>query len=715
MSKTVEMIGRFEIEEEIGRGAMGVVYRGFDPVLKRRVAVKLMAPHLISDTAAQARFHREAALVAKLKHTHIAVVYDFGEYEKQPYIAMEWVEGVTLKELLQKDGAMPLERALSLFDQLSSALDYAHKNGIIHRDLKPANILVGEEDNTTIVDFGLAVLDSGSTITATGMALGTPVYMSPEQIMGVDLDGRADQYSLAIVLYEMLAGQPPFVNSHMPALFQQQLYGEPPPITEHNPTLPQPVEKALVVALSKQPKDRFESTGAFSRALQIVDAPIIHLPKTTKRNASRWPLPIIALLMALVGWLAYLQFATGDDEADTNVETVVGETLTENAARVAGNATPVSNESDEPELAPPYDFPFWSAEWRMPGSDPIHSRWVEYEWLVLDTSPRWEQSIDGDSTTGFSIVDSYIFMPVEDRLVAYDWTTGEEVWQTSLGATLSTAPTLGWADDDAYVLLSTEEGELYIFTFYDGQLKWRLGRDKLNGIIRGGVVIVDEYDLLTITDSGNLLLIDPVSAEIHTIAHLPDYAPFNQPPTANNIAVFLVGENNDALAVDHNSGDIAWHADLAGAPTTPAVIVDSWGAVAIGTDQGWVQTLSMVTGQVIWETELSAPVTGIAADNDNIYISTQDGTAYTFAADGKLVWEYTVDETISAALIINDDFMVLTAESGTLYYLSLEDGQPDESLQFELGESATVLPVGSWLFARTYDALYAFGPAEKNE
>jgi serine/threonine-protein kinase len=231
-------IGRYRLEGEIGRGGMGVVYRAVDPSLNRPVALKLLAAHLGSDPNALTRFHREAALVAGLKHPHIAIVYEFGEHLGQPFIAFEWIEGQTLKDVLTLSGRLPFERASKLFDQLASALDYAHQRGVIHRDLKPANIMIGPQDHATIVDFGLGWLEDAPSITSTGLILGTPRYMAPEQIEGKVTDARADLYSLAVVMYETLAGPPPFQNFNTPALLQQQLYAPPPAITEYNPALP---------------------------------------------------------------------------------------------------------------------------------------------------------------------------------------------------------------------------------------------------------------------------------------------------------------------------------------------------------------------------------------------------------------------------------------------------------------------------------------------
>lgn len=261
-------IDRYEVEAEVARGGMGLVYRCYDPLHKRRVALKLMAAHLSDNDNALARFRREAALVASLKHTHIATFYELGDYASRPYFVMEWVDGRTLKEELATHQKLPLGRCLSLFAQLADAIGYAHAHGVVHRDLKPANIIIGPNDHTTIVDFGVALLDTAPSLTTTGLIVGTPLYMSPEQMRGQDLDGRSDQYSLAIILYEMLTGQFPYESIRVPAIYHQQMTGLPIPITERDPHISTAIEAALLRAMAKDPAQRFETMADFNQALR---------------------------------------------------------------------------------------------------------------------------------------------------------------------------------------------------------------------------------------------------------------------------------------------------------------------------------------------------------------------------------------------------------------------------------------------------------------
>ena len=307
-------IGRFTIRAEVGRGGMGIVYRADDETLKRPVALKFLAGHLNQDGDALRRFHQEAATVANLKHQNIALVYEFGDYQDLPYLAMEWIEGRTLKTLLQEEGPLPVDRALPLVTQIGTALDYAHQQGLVHRDLKPSNIIVSDAGAITLIDFGLSWLESNASVTTTGSLVGTPTYMAPEQIDGSPLDGRADLYSLATILYEMLAGQPPFAAANVMAILHQKIYQAPIPITESNPQVNPALESPLMQGLARKPEDRFPTGQALITALQeAVTTPktvVTPQPSTATPHVSRtaWMVGAVVgggiLLLLLVAAIA---------------------------------------------------------------------------------------------------------------------------------------------------------------------------------------------------------------------------------------------------------------------------------------------------------------------------------------------------------------------------------------------------------------------------
>lgn len=262
-------VGKYEIRGRLGKGGMASVYRAYDPNLDREVAIKVIADQFANDPAFVERFRREARSIARLRHPNILTIYDFGEENGALYIVMEIIEGQTLKEE-QEGKVLTLDRTHEIIKQVAGALDYANKNGIIHRDVKPSNILIDAHSNRAVLsDFGIAKMaaEVDSKLTGTGTGVGTPDYMSPEQAMGDELDSRSDQYSLAIVAYELLTGRPPFTGDTPIAVAMGHVSKPLPKPSQFNPNIPINVEQVLIKALAKKPIDRYESCGVFERAL----------------------------------------------------------------------------------------------------------------------------------------------------------------------------------------------------------------------------------------------------------------------------------------------------------------------------------------------------------------------------------------------------------------------------------------------------------------
>ena len=247
---------------------MGMVYRARDTRLNREVAVKVLPPDLARDSDFVARFRREAETAAGLDHPHIVAIYNIGEQNGVHYLAMRLLQGQPLNHILKHDGALPLERALHITEQLARALDYAHGRGVIHRDVKPANIMVGEDAHVTLMDFGIAKAMAGSSITRTGTMIGTPEYMAPEQFTGETVDARADVYALSIVVYEMLTGYVPFSGDTPVAVSHGHVYQQPAPPRQYNPHIPPAVEQAVLRGLAKRPEARYPNAGALIEALR---------------------------------------------------------------------------------------------------------------------------------------------------------------------------------------------------------------------------------------------------------------------------------------------------------------------------------------------------------------------------------------------------------------------------------------------------------------
>ncbi|MCG2623603.1 Stk1 family PASTA domain-containing Ser/Thr kinase [Arthrobacter sp. I2-34] len=268
--------GRYEVGELIGRGGMADVYLGRDTRLGRSVAIKQLRPDLARDPMFQSRFRREAQAVAGLNHPAIVAVYDTGEHEvpggydiTAPFIVMEYVSGHTLRELI-RSGDVTGDQAVDYALGILSALEYSHRSGIVHRDIKPANVMVTPRGDVKVMDFGIAraLADSAATMTQTQAILGTAQYLSPEQARGEAVDARSDLYSAACLLYEMLAGRPPFVGDSPVSVAYQHVRELPDPPSRHNPQVSSALDSVLARALQKDKADRFQDAAAFSSALR---------------------------------------------------------------------------------------------------------------------------------------------------------------------------------------------------------------------------------------------------------------------------------------------------------------------------------------------------------------------------------------------------------------------------------------------------------------
>ncbi len=275
-----QTIGNYRIEALLGTGGMGQVYRANHALLNRPAAIKVMHANLASDATFQARFIQEAKSVAALNHPNIVQIYDFGEQGGRYYLVMELVTGGSVRGLLQRRASSPRARTLNddvdLIRQAADALAYAHLSGMVHRDIKPDNLLL-QSDSTSpgnrnyvvkVTDFGLARLASGGVLTATGVTMGTPAYMSPEQCQGIDLDGRSDIYSLGVVLYEMVTGLPPFEVKSLSEAVHKHVYVAPPPPRQTKADVPANLEQIILRCLAKKPDERYRSASDLASALR---------------------------------------------------------------------------------------------------------------------------------------------------------------------------------------------------------------------------------------------------------------------------------------------------------------------------------------------------------------------------------------------------------------------------------------------------------------
>jgi serine/threonine-protein kinase len=356
-------IGRYEILDEVGQGAMGTVYRARDPLIERTVAIKtvLIAQLRQEGADAESRFLREAQSAGRLSHPNIVTIYDVGETDGLAYIAMEYLPGATLRDIMNK-GPMPLDLVLDTATQMAEALAFAHEHGVIHRDIKPANVVVtGQRGRVKLTDFGIAHL-LNSDHTQTGQMLGSPRYMSPEQAMGREIDGRSDIFSLGAVLYEMLTGQYAFDGDSLPAIVYRVIHEAPEPAASLRPQLPAALASLLARMLDKNPQLRPDARALSSAIHALVPAvPQVPAPPPPNRISGLLPMlafgtPVVVFLLIGVGIIVIDHFIAAARQPVTTTPPV-------SASRDAtpppdeGAATDSQPSSVPVETAPPAQKP----------------------------------------------------------------------------------------------------------------------------------------------------------------------------------------------------------------------------------------------------------------------------------------------------------------------------------------------------------------------
>jgi serine/threonine-protein kinase len=275
MSAPAQTLGRYRLLGELGRGAMGVVYRAEDPMLSRTVAIKTIS--MVADAEERAeyekRFYQEAKAAGGLSHPNVVTIYDIGHAGDVVYMAMEYVEGTELRDLLQ-GGRLDAAAAVDIAAQVAEGLAYAHARGVVHRDVKPANIMVSRDGPAKIMDFGIARMRASDVKTQTGMLLGSPKYMAPEQLLGGPIDPRCDIFSLGVVLYEALTGAPPFSGADISQIMYQIVHATPPPPSAVNSRVPPMLDLVVAKALAKDPAARYQDARALAADLRACRAQV---------------------------------------------------------------------------------------------------------------------------------------------------------------------------------------------------------------------------------------------------------------------------------------------------------------------------------------------------------------------------------------------------------------------------------------------------------
>jgi serine/threonine protein kinase len=321
-----QTFGQYQLVEPISSGGMATVYKAYQPALDRLVAIKVLPEYLLHQPGFLERFKIEAQAIARLDHPHILPVYDFGEAQRVPYLVMKYVPGGTLRDQIRQ-GPLDPHEAARLIRQIAEALDHAHQQGIIHRDVKPSNILLQDGQWVQLMDFGLAkMIESDSHITDSGVGVGTPDYMSPEQAQGQPVDARSDIYSLGVIVYQMLTGQLPFKADTPLAVLLKHLNEPPPSPREYNPHLSAATEHVILKALAKSPDQRYaravDLANAIEQSLESGATLPLLSPATSNVGVPRWLIGLGALALVAVAAVVVALVtrpATGPDRSSAQL------------------------------------------------------------------------------------------------------------------------------------------------------------------------------------------------------------------------------------------------------------------------------------------------------------------------------------------------------------------------------------------------------------
>ena len=354
---------RYRDPQPIGRGGMGEIYRATDEVLGRTVAVKVLGEAHSGDHGIRERFTREGLAAARLSgRPNVVTIFDVGEWRGRPFIVMEYLAGGSVEDELRA-GRVPLGQALAWLEQAALALDAAHAEGIVHRDVKPGNLLLDSDGNLHVADFGIASAAGMDALTHTGTVLGTASYLSPEQAQGERATPASDRYGLAVVAFELLAGERPFKADTAAAEAAAHVSAPVPAISERRPDLPRELDHVFARALAKRPEERYASAAEFVAAVRDAlhagesRTQVLAAPPATPSRRTAWVLPAVILLALLGGGLVLAALLVADDEPQARGETIV-RTVTERGetreVTVTAEREPVTvTTAPEPDPAPP--------------------------------------------------------------------------------------------------------------------------------------------------------------------------------------------------------------------------------------------------------------------------------------------------------------------------------------------------------------------------
>ncbi|GMU53698.1 MAG: hypothetical protein AMXMBFR33_28440 [Candidatus Xenobia bacterium] len=645
-----QRVGRFRILSQEGAGGMGIILLGQDETLGRKAAIKLLSPERLNDPKAVIRFQREAQAAARLKHPNIAALYEMGEHDSRPYLAIEWVEGQSLENILRQ-GPLALERAVLILEQVLAALDYAHAQGVIHRDIKPANLMLSAGDRVTLVDFGLAFLLSEPGITSTGVLFGTPLYLAPEMAGEEDVDGRADLYSAALVFFEMLTGAPPFPAATPAELISQHLHAPRPVLSERKPELPTRLDPVLLKAMAREPSDRYPTGQAFLRAVKSALG-ALQPAAATRPN---WPSVVAAGLALLATGLWVL------------------------APRSLPLASPL----------PPRPRPAAPEDWAQPGGDASRSFTLSQE--LAQPRQRWKA--DATGAQSLLVHQGTLLVGLADRVEALEADSGKTLWSHPGGDLQAVA----WTEPPLAIV--QQGSTIRALKLPDGQEAWKAEL----GAPGPGAVLADDGCLYA--GSGSSLACIQAS-DGDRLWTLELGQPVRLAPVARNAGAFVALENQ-VVAVDSFSEKVVWRWK---APSSPsALTLTPEDTVLVGCQDGQLVSLPMLSGEPYFEDQLDSTVVSLAATAGVAAVACKEGqlALYPMPSGERPIWQVDLEGEPMGVLTDGQQVLVTTRQ-GEIQ--SLKGGIIGWKVSLAGVCSLAPVAAGTWLYTVAGNQLQAFAP-----
>lgn len=663
---------------------MGVVLRGQDETLGRTAAIKLLSPDRVSNPAARSAFQREAKAISRLKHAHIASLYEYGDDPNEPFLAMEWVEGRSLKELID-EGPLALDRAVSLLGQMLSALDYAHSLGIIHRDIKPANLMLKEgfgEPQLIIVDFGLATIltDSGGTTSVTGPLFGTPLYLPPEVAAGEKVDGRADLYCAALVFFEMLTAKAAFGPGTVTEIISKHLHAQRPVLSEQAPHLPVALDDVLRKALNRFPDYRYQTGKEFAEAVALALLPAPPVDPTSELTIETKPvvatkpaakpmsnvrkfllfLCVMIILTGLSFWALIVYLMVFPDPPQTSSPSPIAS----GSSSPSASSSPVAVESPSATSSPKGPVKP-SLAWQSPSNDGKYL--VEGKSLLI---------VSGDESC--------------QALQAAD---GQIVWKAASGG----RPVLFPAAEPTQVLLQQKHGWMS-FELATGKKLWSLD---LKSPVLSGVVSDDE--ILYTAAGSDIVAVDPSDGSIgwKTTSSAPLTA---VPPAIGPSELIVATAGPQVRAFDLRTHQEAWHIKPPARPTCFALAPK--GILVIGCEDGQSACVSQRAGKPLWSSPVSqaTSVLNILAWTDQTIIAGKGGEIGSYDEEGTLQWMFQAGEELAGPVEYDGEIIHVMTKSGQHSGVLINTGRDAwPSLDLAQADKSTVVTSGplcaeEWLF-----------------